>query len=112
MSYIEAESTLLLDSSNENKGFTFRETEGSNRSGTYSSYGNEQIKEVLEESLKLHDEINTIFTEFSDLNRQVRIDINEFCKIREGELNSITNVTNPSSAKGSPLRNTSTPNNQ
>ena len=45
--------------------------------------------ELLKQSLQLQEEINNIFHELSSLNRQVRIDIDDFCNIYE---NSIMNV--------------------
>lgn len=39
------------------------------------------IRELLKESKDLQNDINIIFAELSDLNRQVRIDIDDFCHI-------------------------------
>lgn len=39
------------------------------------------IHELLKESKDLQNDINIIFAELSDLNRQVRIDIDDFCRI-------------------------------
>ncbi|KAL3237697.1 uncharacterized protein RNJ42_00684 [Nakaseomyces bracarensis] len=52
--------------------------------------------ELIDRSVQLQAEINSVFAELSDLNRQVRIDIDDFCNIYENSLlnaNDTTNVT-------------------
>ncbi|CCE62217.1 hypothetical protein TPHA_0C00600 [Tetrapisispora phaffii CBS 4417] len=50
----------------------------------------EDINALIEEAMNLQDEINISFAELSDLNRQVRIDVEEFCKIRNMDVSNIS----------------------
>lgn len=51
-------------------------------SNTTREHGDKKsIHKLLKESQDLQSEINIIFAELSDLNRKVRIDIDDFCHI-------------------------------
>lgn len=49
------------------------------------------MADLIKDSQGLQKEINTIFAELSDINRQVRIDIDEFCRIGLHNTSSILN---------------------
>lgn len=51
------------------------------------------IKELIRESQELQNEINSIFAELSDINRQVKIDIDDFCHIGLHSTSSILNAS-------------------
>lgn len=50
-----------------------------------------ELDGLLERSQLLQTEIGAIFAKFCDINRQLRIDIDDFCDICD---NSIANATN------------------
>lgn len=45
------------------------------------SQNSSSVKDLIGEAQELQSEINSIFAELSDINRQVKIDIDEFCHI-------------------------------
>lgn len=45
-----------------------------------------QKSQLIRSSVQLQAEINALFVELSDLNRQVRVDIDDFCNIYENSL--------------------------
>ncbi|QLQ82341.1 hypothetical protein HG537_0H01020 [Torulaspora globosa] len=64
------------------------------------SFSSEQegqsIGDLIKESQRLQKDINSIFAELSDINRQVRIDIDDFCRIG---LHNTSNILNSSSSE-------------
>lgn len=48
---------------------------------------------LLKSSLDLQNEINGIFEELCTVNRQVRVDIDDFCHIRDNSTTQVNNVS-------------------
>lgn len=51
------------------------------------------VSELLKSSLGLQNEISGTFEELCGVNRQVRVDIDDFCHIRDNSTTNINNVT-------------------
>ncbi|QLL31933.1 hypothetical protein HG536_0C01000 [Torulaspora globosa] len=51
----------------------------------------QSIADLINESQRLQKDINSIFAELSDINRQVRIDIDDFCRIGLHNTSAILN---------------------
>ncbi|GAV55292.1 hypothetical protein ZYGR_0AS06160 [Zygosaccharomyces rouxii] len=51
------------------------------------------LSELLKSSWKLQNEINSTFEELCGVNRQVRVDIDDFCHIRDNSTTNINNAT-------------------
>ncbi|GCF00859.1 hypothetical protein ZYGM_000735 [Zygosaccharomyces mellis] len=50
------------------------------------------FSELLKSSLQLQNEISGTFEELCGVNRQVRVDIDDFCHIRDNSTSNIDNV--------------------
>lgn len=55
----------------------------------------QSIGDLIKESQRLQKYINSIFAELSDINRQVRIDIDDFCRIGLHNTSTILNSSSP-----------------
>ncbi|CAR28883.1 hypothetical protein ZYGR_0U02410 [Zygosaccharomyces rouxii] len=51
------------------------------------------LSELSKSSWQLQNEINGIFEELCSVNRQVRVDIDDFCHIRDNSTTNINNAT-------------------
>lgn len=58
-----------------------------------SEVSSSSVGELIRESQALQNEINSIFAELSDINRQVKIDIDEFCHIGLHSTSSMLNAS-------------------
>lgn len=90
---MDASSTSVTESNHTPAGNNASDESNLTRSDLshISEQKEQSIGDLVKESQELQKDINSIFAELSDINRQVRIDIDDFCRIGLNNTSSILN---------------------
>lgn len=87
-----ADEEWLIDQSVKSAGLQGDSKQPGNLQG--NGEADPSLKDLIESSQRLQSEITDIFAKIKDLNRQVRIDIDDFCHIGVHNTTSTDNVRN------------------
>lgn len=61
---------------------------------TGSPEGSDRVRNLISESQALQTEINNLFNELSAVNREIRIDVDDFCDMCDSSLANISATPN------------------